>query len=145
MVELLVVMTIIAILVGISLVSFDGIRKSARDGKRKADLESIRSALEVYRTDCREYPPEVDFGSELAGPDDHPFCGGVSYMETVPNDGNPAYSYYYYYNSLIPNKYTLCAHLEGSTEDTISECENNCTSGNSEDSPIACNYAVYSP
>jgi len=56
LIELLVAMTVASVLMGLALVSYQGARKSARDGKRKADLEQIRSALEMYRADKGEYP-----------------------------------------------------------------------------------------
>jgi len=56
LIELMVVLTVIGVLMGLALVSHQGARKSARDGKRKADLEQIRSALEMYRADKEEYP-----------------------------------------------------------------------------------------
>lgn len=56
MIELLVVATIIILLSAIGLVSFSQANKRARDGKRKADLEQARSALELYRSDNGFYP-----------------------------------------------------------------------------------------
>ena len=51
LVELLVVIAIIVILISVSLVGLTGSRETARDAKRKADLEAIRSALELYKSD----------------------------------------------------------------------------------------------
>ena len=138
MVELLVVMTIIAILVGISLVSFDNIRKSARDGKRKADLESVRSALEIYRTDCKTYPTDseiiFDGNSTLTGPADNAYCANVEYIAKVPSDTSPNA---YYYKKISANSYILCAHLENSTALAVVACGSNCGG--------TCNHAVYNP
>jgi len=55
-IELLVVVTIIAILSAIGMVSFTNANRNARDAKRKADLESIRQALVLYRSDNSCYP-----------------------------------------------------------------------------------------
>ena len=44
LIELLIVIVIIGILMSVLLVSYQGTRRTARDGKRKADLEQIRSA-----------------------------------------------------------------------------------------------------
>lgn len=138
LVELLVVMTIIAILVGISLVSFDGIRKSARDSKRKADLESIRSALEVYRTDCRSYPIDgsFTFGGSLV-------CSvnGVTYMDVIPTESLIG-TYKYAYKQVSANKYYLCAHLEGSSAGHDTSCGVGVYCGTAN---AACNYVVSSP
>jgi len=135
-------MTIIALLVGVSLVSFDGIRKSARDSKRKADLETIRSALEIYRTDCRTYPGSADFvigtTTQLVGQESVSGCTDVVYLETIPTDTYSATSQYYYYR-ISGNSYVLCAHLENSDADEVADCGSNCGTG------ISCNYAAYNP
>ncbi len=56
LVELLVVIGIIAVILGISIFGIGGARKGSRDTKRKADLETIRSAAELYRSDNDGYP-----------------------------------------------------------------------------------------
>jgi len=50
LIELLVTIAIISVLSGIGLAAFIGVQKKARDGRRQADLEQIRSALELYRS-----------------------------------------------------------------------------------------------
>lgn len=101
LIELLTVMTIIAVLVGLALVSFQGTRKTARDGKRKADLEQIRSALEMYRADNPTigYPPNLN---------------ALSSYITIPSDPLlPGRNYSY--NPVSTSKYNLCAALEASS------------------------------
>lgn len=61
LVELLVVIAIIAVLSAAGLVSYTSATKRARDGKRKSDLEELRSALVLYRTDVGYYPNSVSF------------------------------------------------------------------------------------
>src|SRR4030042_7080650 len=56
LIELLVVIAIIVILISASLIGLSGSRETARDAKRKTDLESIRSALEMYKSDNNKYP-----------------------------------------------------------------------------------------
>jgi len=55
-IEILVVITIIAILVMIGAVSYGSINKRSRDARRKSDIEQLRSALEMYRADTGYYP-----------------------------------------------------------------------------------------
>lgn len=55
MIELLVVATIVIILTTIALVSFSQANISVRNGKRKADLETLRQALLLYRQDYGYY------------------------------------------------------------------------------------------
>jgi len=137
LIELLVAMAVMAVLMAISLVSYQGAKKSARDGKRKADLEQIRSALEIYRTDCKTYPTSGNFAalqSELVSAT-NANCRGNSYMSQVPNDPqSPLYSYTYVYVS--PNLYYLCTYLETGTA-TSTHCGANCGT--------TCNYEVKNP
>lgn len=48
LIELMVVVAIIAILVTIGLVVFTGAEKNGRDGKRRADIQAISTALESH-------------------------------------------------------------------------------------------------
>ncbi len=54
--ELLIAVTIIAVLSGIGLVFFSDAQKAARDAKRKRDLRSIQVALESYYSKNGRYP-----------------------------------------------------------------------------------------
>lgn len=133
LIELLVVIALIGILMAISLAALSQSKKSARDTKRKSDLEQIRSALEIYRTDCRTYPADLDFGGTLVG---LPVICNETYLTQVPNDPtSPTFSYYYM--STGANNYTLCAHLETGDDVAAGGCGSNCNG--------ECNYAVFSP
>ena len=136
LIELLVVISIIGVLISLSFVGFLQARVSARNSKRKADLEQIRSALELYRNDCKTYPNVVVSGSSLTGSVGSP-CAGVVYMQQVPADPLvPTYNYQY--RLVSKNSYFLCAYLEGAAaKPTI--CTNNC-GGSS-----ACNYETANP
>ncbi len=125
LIELLVVMTIIALLLGLSLVSYQGARKVARDGQRKADLEEIRSALEMCRTDTGSYPGSLSSGSPLT-------CGGETYLDEVPSDPLSGRQYAY---SGSADSYSLYAALEIDTGDSYSgDCGD-----------ATCNYQVTNP
>ena len=63
MIELLVVITIIAVLSAVAVVIFTNSAKSSRDAKRRADLEAIRQALVLYRADNSCYPDTLDMSS----------------------------------------------------------------------------------
>jgi prepilin-type N-terminal cleavage/methylation domain-containing protein len=69
LVELLIVIIVISILSGvvISVVNVSGMRARARDSQRKADLSKIASALELFYTDNRSYPPTAGGGWINAG------------------------------------------------------------------------------
>ncbi len=61
LVELLVVITIIAILIGALTAIVSGQRGSARDAKRLVEVDSIRKGLELYYTDKEKYPEEINW------------------------------------------------------------------------------------
>lgn len=56
LVELLVSISIIAILAAILLPNFMGARERARDAKKKQELQAMRNALRVYYNDNQSYP-----------------------------------------------------------------------------------------
>lgn len=126
LIELLVAMTIVAVLAGISLVSYQGARRNARDGKRKTDLEQIRSAVEMCRADTGSYP----VGTLSSG--DNVTCNAQTYL-TVPSDPVPGKQYIY---TGAANSYTLCASLENESG-TVTGC-GSC-------GPEDCNYKVINP
>lgn len=56
LIELMVVISILAILVAIGVTSYSTIRKNSRDSIRKSDLHSIQNALEQYYGKNEAYP-----------------------------------------------------------------------------------------
>lgn len=54
--EILVVVTIIGLLAAIGVVSYGSLLKGSRESRRKADLEQIRAALEIYKSTNGLYP-----------------------------------------------------------------------------------------
>lgn len=61
LIEILVVATIIIVLTSISIASFSIANKSARDAKRKSDMETIRQAMVLYKTQVGSYPNANNF------------------------------------------------------------------------------------
>jgi general secretion pathway protein G len=152
LVEILVVLTIMGILFGIVFIALGNARGDARDTKRTADLEILRSGLELYRSDCGSYPDagSVDPGDldmtgtlPLTGPSTGGPTGcdsGNTYISSVPQDPI-AIQDYMYTPGAGNTTYTLGAALEG---------DGNCTScgscGTDADSnPIPCTYNVTNP
>lgn len=136
LIELLVTITIIGVLAAISLFGLAGARESARDGRRRSDLESVRTALELYKADCDRYPASISFGSSLRGSGASSRCPvGNTYMQILPTD--PVSGRRYVYNS-NGSTYELCSSLEQTTSGTASPCTGGCGSG-------TCNYRVTSP
>lgn len=102
LVELLVVISIIAILSVIGITIFTGAQKNARDSRRRADVDSISKALEVHYGDTTcgaavsSYcAPEVGWFSGGALPKDPQTSADYA---GLPGDG--------------ATTYTVCATLE---------------------------------
>jgi len=130
-IEMLVVITIIGVLASIGVVNFKVANQKARDGRRQGDLQQIRAALELYRTDQNVYPDALPIvgGSLAAG------VPPTTYISNRPGDPlNPTYTYYYSSNGTI---YTLCAYLE--LGGTAGSCGTNSCTGNT------CNYKITNP
>ena len=54
--EILMVMGIVGILIAVSASAFLSARLTARDARRKTDLQQIRGALQIYMADTNFYP-----------------------------------------------------------------------------------------
>lgn len=95
LVELLVAVSIVAILASIAISMYSGFQKNVRDARRQADLRVIQSALEQYRADQNFYPQSSDLDLKAATTI---AAGTRVYLTTVPKDptresGNPDYCY----------------------------------------------------
>jgi general secretion pathway protein G len=72
---------------GVMSVIGQGPRQYARDSRKKADLESIRSALEMYRNDLGYYPAAASCANAS--------CLATTYIQAVPippTGGNYGYA-----------------------------------------------------
>lgn len=121
LIELLVVISILGILLGLSIFGMQSAREASRDGKRKADLEQIRSGLEMYRSDCGSYPTgSLTSGSSLIGNGSSSTCLSSNvYISSIPSDPVSAERSYSF--SSDGNVYTLCAALE-QTSTAVTGC-----------------------
>ena len=145
LIELLIVITIITSLFVIVPVAYQNAQKTARDAKRKTDLEQIRSALEIYRNDCGTYPSnaQLKFGDQLVG--SALSCSGNMYIQKVPQDGsNPKYKYVYCFGCNPNVSYVICANMENPSNKSScisggTICGDNCGLNTS------CNYSVCNP
>jgi len=63
-IELLVVITIIAVVFAAGVVSYTTISKNSRNARRSADMEAIRQALEMCRSIAGRYPASIYPASE---------------------------------------------------------------------------------
>lgn len=120
--ELLVVIVIIGFLATAISASLGDARVKARDVRRKADLDSLRSAIELYNDANSQYPGSSDtttgdwtpaFKTQLA-----------SYLSLPPkdplqNNGSRYYGFYKIGSAPDPscdNTYTLLMYLEATSD-----------------------------
>jgi general secretion pathway protein G len=132
LVEILVAVSIVALLMTLALVASEGARKSSRDGRRKADLEEIRAALEMCYADNGVYPGTIY---------DNITCNAVDYLVGTPKDPADGTLNYDYNRGGGATTYTLCTHLEtgDDTSPSLPDCSADCGSGN------PCNYKTTNP
>jgi len=115
-VELLVVITIIAVLTAIGVANYSTVTKKSRDNRRKADLEQIRAALEIYRSDKGSYPTSGEI-----------VCDGTLfvldniYMDPIPCDPKNEAPYEYLYDQITNFTYKLSVPME--IDDDTGTCE----------------------
>jgi general secretion pathway protein G len=115
--EILIAIAIIAVLTAVGIVSYVSINRNARDAKRRGDIEQIRSALEMFRSDKGSYPAVGDLGwtdaSNLNTGDSD--TGLVdTYIPAIPSD--PQSTNFVYRYRGINNYYGYC--LEANVENT---------------------------
>lgn len=99
LIELIVSITIIAVMTVVAAVSFGGVGRKSRDAKRMADLEKIRMALEMVKQQGNgsTYPANT---SSLV----------PTYIQTLPKDPKTAADYTY--TRVTNYTYTIQATVE---------------------------------
>ena len=127
-IEILVSVGLIALLSTIGITGFQAITRGGRDALRKTELEKIRSALEIFKSDYSYYPEnDTDCGPAI----------GPSYIASYPEDPKSP-DFQYCYIRLNELTYKICAHLEnGDASELCTEVLSACTSN--------CNYMVSNP
>lgn len=139
MIEILIAISIVAILSSIAIVVLSGALSNSRDQQRMRDLQSIKQALELYRNDIHAYPDTLqvncntnvrifsDTKEYLNEAIKDPFCSSRSYLYTaLPSSCS----------GLSCKSFVLCAALEGGASVNMpSSCSGlscgteNCNSG----------------
>lgn len=134
LVELLVVISIIALLASIALGIYANVQKNSRDAKRQSDLRVIQSALEQYKADQNFYPSSmvISESSSLTNNTGNPSPPLLTktYLKRFPVDPN-ASTYPYKYQALPNNcdnsartctSYCLYAKVENSANRVDTSC-----------------------
>lgn len=107
MIELLIVIAIIGILAVLGISMFSSATKRARDAVRKSDLESIRQALVLYRSDNGTYPQTSGISDVVLTPMLSP-----TYINPVPEAETPNLDDYNYTTLNGGRQFKICTKLE---------------------------------
>ncbi len=87
LIELLIVVAIIAILAAIALPNFLEAHTRAKVSRARADLRTLATALEAYRTDYNAYPVFMDGALEMIRPVSRrmiPLTTPISFITSLP-------------------------------------------------------------
>lgn len=142
LIEILIAVAIIAILTAIGIVSYSSVNKRSRDAKRFGDIEQIRSALEMYRSDRGHYPAPDGNQSPSFGVAANLQTELVDngYLPSIPADPqSPTHNYMYEASNQDLETgnfygYCLCGFIENNSQVTST-----CTPD------ASCTYAVRNP
>jgi len=107
LIELLVAVAIVALLATVAAISYRSVNERARDARRRTDLDQIRAALEMYRTNVGTYPATGISTMRTA-------LQGGGYLNSPPVDPMvpSGWNDYSYVSPAGNQTYTLCARLE---------------------------------
>lgn len=84
LIELMIVVAIIGILAAIAIPQFASLVSKSQEGRTKANLGTIRSALSIYYGDTEGWYPANAAGSNLTA-----LTTGGKYLQAVPNSDLP--------------------------------------------------------
>lgn len=156
--ELLIAITILGIMAAFLSGNFISSQKKARDAQRKADLNQLQNALELYLNDkgvypdssgglivgcgdCHAVPGNCVFSQQPEFRDTIPANCGTTYMKRLPKDPVATQTYYFWSDAVSYKIYTC---LENNKDQKILiptqagvSCGGVCAA--------TCNYGVASP
>ncbi len=122
LVELLVVIAIIGVLATLLLLQLGVARQRARDAKRIADVNQVRTAVELYFDDNGQYPQVATYAglASLLAP---------KYLVLLPLDALNLSPFVYNYAYNGNTKYQISATLEQWAQALNSDADINSTAG----------------
>jgi len=104
--EILIVVVLLGILTGIVLIHLTDLREESHNTAREADIQTIRSTLELFRAHTGTYPASLDeLTSSVPIPGSNPPRNAPRLLQNInddPTDGNP-----YTYQRLSPDQFEL--------------------------------------
>lgn len=120
LVELITVITIIAVLSGVGLTSFRGVQSKGRDSTRKQDLRQLSVALELYRQSFGNY--YITSSSECSDSNSTTFYSAIgSFMSggSAPYDPLNKTEKYCYFSENSGRSFRLFAKLENCSDPEV--------------------------
>lgn len=102
--ELLVVISIIAILIGLSTVSFTTAQRKSRNSKRRGDMKAVQNAFEQYYASNNSYTSGGSCATMAA-----------ALSNGLPTDPKNTSPYTYTFSCSSDSAYCICANLESET------------------------------
>lgn len=143
LIELMIAVTIVAIIAGIFALNVSGNLAKARDSKRKSDLRALKTSLDLYYNVNNIYPPSDSTWPPYSGDNRIKGCGaltaptncswgtpwiqdGVTYMGMLPKDPKSQWSYFYLRAPQGRLSYIMVAKLERSFDPDTAVSQNNC-------------------
>ncbi len=117
LIEIMIVITIIAILFIALMVSIQGQRSKGEDARVKSDLDRLKIAFEDYYNDQNCYPPQTWFDS----PND---CGSSNlqpYLNQIPCDKNTGEPYVLRYSPSQCTGFQLYGYLQNDDDAAYSQ------------------------
>ena len=120
LIELLITIAVVGILASFVVSSFGSAQQKGRDARRKSDLDAVKKALELAKSDCKgsNYYPVVTGANENTRFDSlqtHLANTNLKYMNSVPDDPKNSGSYMYGYNTNATTTSSVCVDTDGDT------------------------------
>ena len=112
LVELLIVMAVLAILVGIAVPAFQGMREQGNVARSQGDLRTIQNALESYYGTNNAYPPAATYQADL-------LAATPKILSSTKNDPFAAANTQYAYFTSPNSKYYVCFSIGKDVAATI--------------------------
>lgn len=132
-IELLVVIAILGILTALGASNYMNSIKKARDGRRKGDLRTIKTALMMYRNDYDVFPDDntnqirgcvppqtFAWGTEFV-------CGDMEYLKNLPEDPGAPSLQFSYEQMDSGNDFCLWTTLQFASDPDINESQSRCS------------------
>jgi len=107
-VEIIVAITVVAILATIVIVSYDGIQQRTRDSQRESDITQLKIAIEKYHAENSEYPDACGNTSGCSASNLSSYLS--PYLDSVPVDPSGSSNQYQYVRN--GNSYGLRVNFE---------------------------------